>query len=87
MLQNTVRSWSGTTAQFQSCLVFGLFTENFFHGVELSWYYNEKSYGKGPINEVGGNVKNVIFRKPSEFHKVVLKYVPTTKSIYFAEDL
>ena len=91
ILHNTARSRSGLTAQFQSRLVFDLFTENFFHGVQLSWYYNEKSHGKGPINEVGGTVKNVIFRKeklsfltihkPSEFHQVVLKYVPTTKSI------
>ena len=61
-------------------------------------YYNEKSHGKGPIDDVGGTVKNVIFWKekssfltihtPSEFHQVVLKYVnlPAIKSIYLAEN-
>ena len=56
--------WSdGCSAQFSSRSVFRLLTEDLFDGVELTWNYNEKSHGKGPMEGVGGTVKNIIFRK------------------------
>ena len=72
--------WSdGCSAQFSSRFVFRLLTEDLFDGVELTWNYNEKSHGKGPMDGVGGTVKNIIFRKvksgfvtidsPFEFHE------------------
>lgn len=89
--------WSdGCAAQFRSRFVFRLLTEDFFDGLEFDWFYNEKSHGKGPMDGVGGCVKNVIFRKvksgfltiksPFEFHEAVLKYVKGIVSIYISDD-
>ena len=88
--------WSdGCSAKFRSRFVSHLMTESNFNGVELSWFYNEKSHVKGPMNGVGGTVKNVVFREvksgfliiytPFEFHEAATKYVPAIKSIYLSE--
>ena len=50
------------SAQFCSRFVFRLLTEDIFVGVKLTWSYNKKSLGKGPMDGVGGIVKNIIFR-------------------------
>ena len=43
--------WSdGCSAQCRSRFVFRLLTQDFFDGVELTWNYNEKSHGKGPMD-------------------------------------
>ena len=53
--------WSdGCAAQFRSRFVFCFSTEI---NAELVWNYNEKSHGKGPMDGIGGTVKNVIFQK------------------------
>ena len=54
----------------------------------------KKNHGKGPIDGVGGTVKN-IFRKvksgfvttdsPFEFHQVILKFVPSIKSVHLSD--
>ena len=88
--------WSdGCSAQFRFRFVFRLLTEDLFDGVELTWNYNEKSHGKGPMDGVGGTVKNIIFRKvksgfvtidsPFEFHQVILKFVPSIKSVHLSD--
>ena len=51
----------------------------------LCWFYNEGHHGKVPMNEVGGTIQNVIFRKgkssqivvhkPKEFSDVAMKLV------------
>ena len=63
-----------------------------FLGKELSWYYNERHHGKGPINGVGGPVKNVIFRKVKsghvlintlkEFAEAAMRFVPNVSTLY-----
>ena len=89
--------WSdGCAAQFRSRFVFRLLTENFFKKAELVWGYNEKSHGKGPIDGVGGTVKNIIFRKvksglvtinsPFEFYESVKNFVPSIHSIYLPDN-
>ena len=93
---NKIYIWSdGCSAQFRSRFVFRLLTENLFDNVELIWNYNEKIHGKGPMDGVGGTVKNIIFRKvksgfitintPLEFHQAVLKFVPSIHSVYLVD--
>ena len=75
--------------------MFRLLTEDLFDGVELTWNYNEKSHGKGPMDGVGGTVKNIIFRKvklgfvtidsPFEFHQAILKFVPSIKAVFLSD--
>ena len=88
--------WSDCcSAQFRSSFVFRLLTEDLFDGAELTWNYNQKSHGKGPMDCVGGTVKNIILRKvksgfstidsPFEFHQAVLKFVPSIKSVYLPD--
>ena len=72
--------------------MFRLLTQDFFDGVELTWNYNKKSHGKGPMDGVGGTVKIIIFRKVKsgfvtidslfEFHQALLKVAPSSKSVY-----
>ena len=55
----------------------------------------QRSHGKGPMDGVGGTVKNIIFRKvksgfvtidsPFEFHQAILKFVPSIKSVYLPD--
>ena len=54
--------WSdGCAAQFRSCLVFKLlFT--YRPDLLIDWHYNEAHHGKGPMNGIGGTIKNVVFR-------------------------
>ena len=83
--------WSDyCAAQFRSRFVFRLLTNRFFEGIKLTWFYNEKSYGKDP-DGVGGTMKNIVFRKvkfgfltrdsPSEFYQAVKNYVPVIKCV------
>ena len=82
--------------KFRSRFVFRLLTDRFFEGIKLSWFYNEKSHGKGPMDGVGGTVKNVVFRKVKsgfltidlsfEFYQAVKNYVPTIKWVYVSND-
>ena len=76
--------WSdGCSAQFHSCFVFRLLTEDIFDGVELTWNYNEKSHVKGPMDGVEGTVKNIFGEV--KFHQVILKFVPLIKSVYLSD--
>ena len=49
--------------QFRSRFVFRLLAGTAMPEKSLSWFYNERHHGKGPMDGVGGTVKNVIFRK------------------------
>ena len=31
--------------------------------IDLEWHYNEAHRGKGPMDGIGGTVKNTVFRK------------------------
>ena len=63
-----------------------------FLNKSLSWFYNEGHHGEVPMDDVGGTMKNVIFRKvksgqivahtTKEFPDVAMKFVPSIISVY-----
>ena len=88
--------WSdGCSAQFRSRFVFRLLTDDFFYGGEFTWNDNKKKHGKGPMDGVGGTVKNIIFCKFKlgfvtidslfEFHQAILKFVPSIGSAFLID--
>ena len=88
--------WSDEcSAQFRSRFVFRLLTEDFFDGGKFTWNDNKKSHGKGPMDGVGGTVKNIIFRKvksgfvtidsPFEFRQAILKFFPSIRSVFLID--
>ena len=61
-LKVTLHIWSdGCAGQFHSRYVFTLLTA-MSRSVTLNWYYNERHHGKGSMDDVGGTLKNRIFR-------------------------
>ena len=53
-------TWSdGCASQFRSRFAFALMT-HFSPDYTIQWYYNERHHGKGPMDGVGGTVKNMI---------------------------
>lgn len=84
--------WSdGCASQFRSKYVFFMLTKMFV-GKEIIWNYNERHHGKGPMDGLGGTVKNVIYRKvmsnmvtinnPKEFASSIEKFLPTIATVY-----
>ena len=80
--------WSdGMSAQFRSTFVFKLSAGTLFPDKFMCWFYNERHHRKGPMDGVGGTLKNVIFRKvksgqvvvytPEEFANLVNEFVPS----------
>ena len=54
--------WSDSCgSQFQSKFIFALIT-HFNPDYNIQWYYNERHHGKGPMDGVGGTVKNMILQ-------------------------
>ena len=52
----------GMSSQFRSRFIFHLL--NLIHqSISLEWYYNEASHGKGPMDGIGGTVKNTVYRR------------------------
>ena len=51
----------GCGGQFRSQYVFALVSE-IDSKVEVNWYYNERHHGKGPIDGIGGPIKNKVYR-------------------------
>ena len=50
--------WSdGFPAQFRSRFVFKLLA-NYRNSLKLQWNYNEAHHGKGPVDGIGGIIKN-----------------------------
>ena len=92
MFDNIVVWSDGMGAQFRSKFIFQLLAGNLFPDKSLSWCYNERHHGKGPMDGVGGTIKNVIFRKvksghavvytPNQFADVTLKFVPSITTVY-----
>ena len=89
---NNVIVWSdGMGAQFRSRFVFMLLS-TVDHAINLEWHYNEAHHGKGPMDGVGGTIKNLVFRAvksgkvsvsdPEEFVKAPNDIVPSIRSIY-----
>ena len=88
--------WSnGMGAQFRSCFVFKLLVGIVLPINSLMWFYNECHHGKGPMDGVGGTVKNVVFKKvksgqvvinsPQDFSEAVKSFVPSTNIVYLPE--
>ena len=89
---NKVFVWSdGCASQFRSKFVFSLMTY-FDKTMDVEWHYNEAHHGKGPMDGVGGTVKNVVFRNvksgkalinsPKEFANCAAQLVPSISSLY-----
>jgi len=57
-----IHVWSdGCSAQFRSRFVFFLISR-IDKKYEVNWFYNERHHGKGPMDGVGGTMKNKVFR-------------------------
>ena len=92
-LQNLdLHIWSdGCSAQFRSKYVFAL-TSLFPSNFNVTRYYNEKHHGKGPMDGIGGCVKNVVYcavmagreviKTPEEFAKCTDRLVKGVHCVY-----
>ena len=85
--------WSdGMGTQFRSRFIFQLLAGTMFLNKSLCWFYNEGHHGKVPMDDVGGTIKNVIFRKvksgqivvhtPKEFSDAAMKFVSSIITVY-----
>ena len=52
----------GCSAQFRSRYVFYLLT-CIHQQLHIEWHYNEAHHGKGPMDGIGGAVKNLVYRR------------------------
>ena len=89
--------WSdGMGSQFRSRFVFKILSGTLLVDKSLSWFYNERHHGKGPMDGVGGTLKNVVFRKvksnkavihnPKEFAEAASEFVPSVITIYMPSE-
>ena len=89
---NKIIIWSdGCASQFRSRFVFYLL-HSLYPEKELEWNYNEAHHGKGPIDGIGGTLKNQVFQhvksgrviisSPKDFALATNKYVPSISTIY-----
>ena len=61
----------------------------------MSWFYNEAHHGKGPMDGIGGTVKNVVYRQVKservtinsvrDFFNAANRFVPSITSLYQEE--
>ena len=92
LLTNIVLWSDGMGTQFWSRFIFQLLAGTKFLNKSLCWFYNEEHHGKLPMDDVGGTIKNVIFRKvksgqvviytPKEFFDATMKFVPSIFTVY-----
>ena len=60
--KSNVYVWSdGCASQFRSRYTFYLMTM-YDPMYDITWYYNERHHGKGPMDGIGGTIKNIVFR-------------------------
>ena len=89
--------WSdGMSAQFRSRFVFKILAGTLFSEKEVWWFYNERHHGKGPMDGVGGTLKNMVFRKvksgqivintPKDFTDAAIKFVPSITTIFLPKE-
>ena len=58
----TLHIWSdGWAGQFRSRYAFALVSQT-DSKLEVNWYYSERHHGKGPMDGIGGTIKNKVFR-------------------------
>ena len=91
----TLYIWSdGCASQLHSCYVFSLIP-CYDHTLNMSWFYKEHHHGKGPMDGVGGTLKNVVFRDvktekytinpTKEFAEYADKRVDSVTTLYLTE--
>ena len=84
--------WSdGCAAQFRSRFVFKLIS-TYHLDLQISWHYNEAHHGKGPMDGIGGTLKNVVFRQvmsgkiiinsAEEFCKAANQFCPSITTLF-----
>ena len=60
--KRTLHIWSdGCADQSRSRYVYALVSQ-IDSKVEVNWYYNERHHGKGPMDGIGGTIKNKVYR-------------------------
>ena len=84
----------GCATQFRSRFVFKLHA-NYRRDLQLEWNYNETHHGKGPMDGIGGTIKNVVFRQvksgrviinsAEEFSVAANKFVPSIATLFQKE--
>ena len=90
-----IHIWSdGCASQFRSRYVFMLLTY-FKKDKNITWHYNERHHGKGPMDGIGGSLKNIVFRAvksgkvvistPEEFALYPDKAIAGISSLYLPE--
>ena len=95
-LKLNVIVWSdGCAAQFRSRYVFFLLLK-FEASINLSWFYNERHHGKGPMDRIGGTLKNAVYRDvksgkaiikdAKEFAEYADKAIKGISSLYMSSD-
>ena len=95
-LKLNVIVWSdGCAAQFRSRYVFFLLLK-FEVSINLSWFYNERHHGKGPMDRIGGTLKNAVYRDvksgkaiikdAKEFAEYADKAIKGISSLYMSSD-
>ena len=95
-LKLNVIVWSdGCTAQFRSQYVFFLLSK-FEASINLSWFYNQRHHGKGPMDGIGGTFKNAAYRDiksgkaiindANEFADYADKTIKGISSLYMSSD-
>ena len=60
----------GCASQFRSRYVFSLLTHMQPY-INIEWHYNEAHRGKGPMDGIGGTVKNLVYRRVLSGHVVI----------------
>ena len=85
----------GCAAQFRSRFVFKLLAD-YRPDIQVEWNYNEAHHGKGPMDGIGGTVKNVVYRQVKsgnvtinsveKFFDAVNRFVPTITTLSQKED-
>ena len=79
---------------FDPDFFFQLLAGTMFLNKSLCWFYDERHHGKVPMDDVGGTIKNVIFRKvksgqivvhtPKEFSDAAMKFLPSIITVYLS---
>ena len=79
---------------FRSRYVFALL-KNLHAEKELEWHYNEAHHGKGPMDGIGGTIKNKVFREvksgrividsPKSFTDAANLLVPSVSTLYLPQ--
>ena len=88
--------WSdGCAAQFRSRFVFRLLAD-YCPDIQVEWNYNEAHHGKGPMDGIGGTVKNVVYRQvksgnvtinsAKQFFDAANRFVPIITTLFQNEE-